>query len=1061
MNTNAREIAPFPRLLPLFSTSKRFAGRNAFRRFGTILTLGIVVGLCFFTGQPVARSQGDPALQGPTPPIQSEAIVGSPYGVARILFPIGQISSTETLRIIVSDDEGRVMFPAVDVQTTVPPEVQRPESRTPIVGGRQGIGNGALIRRIRSAIQNAKEQIDPPEVLRVQFLFRGTEPLTIYIAGDLSTQITIQPIKDSGQPVKDSGQPVEDLGLGNSKLDQGIDPARLSSQHSESFQVLLATWWDGYVQHAKKQIEQSDYPAIVEHYLTHMLAYRYGFALPDIAKSSAAAKKQKQSDPLPTLALVAGVEGLRAEVFQESLRKPGPNDLKLVPVPAPPQWVDVRSPETPLNQEIESIAKKVPPECYYLRFASFSNYLWFQQLSQTRGGDLAQMAVLRGFNYETNRRIEKLLNTKTTAVARMFGDSIIGDMAIIGQDLYLQEGPTLGVLFEAKNLALLKSSLTQERVAAAKQLQSEGGKLETIDIQGVPVSLLSTPDNQVRSFMVDRGQYVLLTTSIRLAERFIQVHEGQPSLGDSAAFRFARLMMPIEHRYDVFVYLSSEFFRNLVSPKYQIELRRRLKAIAAIEIAELASMTAQAETGTGNATPSIQELIDAGYLPETFQVRPDGSQTLAYGGSWHDSLRGKRGSFLPIGDIEITECSEEEAGNYRDQASFYATQWQQTDPLMVGVRRFAGEPSEKMERLTIEAYVAPLGQEKYGWLSQFLAPPVRTEIQLPPDDVVNCQVHLAGQSTARSYSPDHVMFAGLKDMVPPVPGETKGLLATLRTLQSLPAYLGGWPRPGYLDRLPLGLGGGPPDALGFSRLLVGLWRWQAGGFSVLSFDRSILENCAMYLKPVPADDVAQGRLNIRDLDKSKLSAWFNTYWFRRAAQTTRGNLMLLDSLTEQLKVEPSDSLRVAERLIDARLQCSLGGQYKLQSNNEYSKVPIWQTTAWPTKMMMMGSGPPAIGFDSTKCLPPSDYKAPWLEWFRGAQLHLTQLPERLIVVGTIDIEPLVITNAVAEGSSTNGTALPKMDMNLDLFNLPFKFFKGDKPKEDKKNTKPTETRKSF
>jgi hypothetical protein len=43
-------------------------------------------------------------------------------------------------------------------------------------------------------------------------------------------------------------------------------------------------------------------------------------------------------------------------------------------------------------------------------------------------------------------------------------------------------------------------------------------------------------------------------------------------------------------------------------------------------------------------------------------------------------------------------------------------------------------------------------------------------------------------------------------------------------------------------------------------------------------------------------------------------------------------------------------------------------------------------------------------------------------------------------------------------------ALPKMD--LDLFNLPFKFFQGDKPKTEKGNSKgndakPAETKKSF
>jgi hypothetical protein len=171
--------------------------------------------------------------------------------------------------------------------------------------------------------------------------------------------------------------------------------------------------------------------------------------------------------------------------------------------------------------------------------------------------------------------------------------------------------------------------------------------------------------------------------------------------------------------------------------------------------------------------------------------------------------------------------------------------------------------------------------------------------------------------------------------------------------------------------------------------------------------------------------------------------------------------MLLDSLTEQLKVEPSQSLQVAERLIDARLQCSLGGRYVLQSANSDSGVAVWQTTAWPANLQMMGDGQPTLGFDSTKCLPPPEYKATWLEWFRGAQLHLTQLPERLIVVGTVDIEPLTDVNTAGNGNSAEGTSLPKMDMNLDLFNLPFKFFKGDKPNGDKQNAKPTETRKSF
>jgi hypothetical protein len=178
--------------------------------------------------------------------------------------------------------------------------------------------------------------------------------------------------------------------------------------------------------------------------------------------------------------------------------------------------------------------------------------------------------------------------------------------------------------------------------------------------------------------------------------------------------------------------------------------------------------------------------------------------------------------------------------------------------------------------------------------------------------------------------------------------------------------------------------------------------------------------------------------------------------------------MLLDSLQEQLKVPADKALSTAERLLDAKLQCSLGGTYVLEDRPDHT-AKSWNTTAWPDKIVTV-PGPTGMprairGFDSTKSLPPEDYKAPWLEWFRGANFHLTQLPERLVVVGTIDIEPIPVKPTEASPTSdAANAALPKM--NMDLFSLPFQFFQGDKPKHDKpqesnKEKKAPETRKSF
>ena len=71
--------------------------------------------------------------------------------------------------------------------------------------------------------------------------------------------------------------------------------------------------------------------------------------------------------------------------------------------------------------------------------------------------------------------------------------------------------------------------------------------------------------------------------------------------------------------------------------------------------------------------------------------------------------------------------------------------------------------------------------------------------------------------------------------------------------------------------------------------------------------------------------------------------------------------------------------------------------------------------------------------------PPQQYSAPWLDWFRGGRVHLTQLPERVALVGTIDLElpPLVQSVVKGEGADDNDVAPP---MNFDLFQLPFKMF---------------------
>ena len=1002
--------------------------------------VGYLLLSCIFLAQPDLQAQDSREPRG-TAKNSGLAILQTeqgPYpgiGVGQVLIAAGQVASDATVRVVASEKNQRIFYPAIEIVSIDPEPQDKAALGEPNPSGERRIGDGSVMRRLRKAIERVREYIDPVEHVRIHFLFTGDAPLEIQLDGEVKQTIELVP--------------------------QRIDERKVDRATSSRWTLLLDQWWISYVEQAKRQVERSDYPTLVERYLVYSLANRFGFPIPELEPRKATILS-KPTDPTPTLELMVGSESLRDRLSNEQLTVSVADTSRRVAVPQPPRWKNHPIPDLPAGQSLESIpiepiAKVVPPECFYIRFGSFQNYLWFQKLSESRGGDIAQLAMMRGYNYESTQRVSRLLNTELTTISKLFGDAVISDMALVGYDLYMQDGPTMGVVFEAKNFGLLKTSFEQERSATLDKIEAQGGKLRDELIDGQNVSFLSAPDQSVRSFMVLAEPYLFVTSSRELARRFLEIQRSGDSLAQLPAFRFARLMMPIEHDYDVFAYFSSEFFQNLVSPRYQIELRRRMRAIAALENAELASIVAKNEQTRGlrgirsnksksEAIPpdwlpgdQIEYLIAQGYLPRWFQQRVDGSETIRFKDGWYDSLRGRRGSFMPISDVPLVDCTLEESAQYRETADFYTKDWQQTDPLMFGLRRYEHPEIPKAERVAIEAYIAPLGSDKYGWMSLLLGPPVDQQIQLPTDDVVSVQVHLRGNDISSRYTPNHIMFAGLKDIELPFPEETKGLFATLGLFKSLPVYVGAWPKPAVLDRLPLGLGGGLPDVTGYSRTLIGLWRWQMGGFSIISFHREILDACAMIVRVIPSDDVAQGRLRVGNISESRVAGWFNTLGFRQAAQATRGNLFLLDAIGQQLGLAPDQAKIVAERLLDAKLQCTLGGEYQL-------KEGLWESTGWPVDLPLApGAHPSTVGFDTLHTVPPKEYRTGWLEWFRGGALHLTQLPERLVVVGHLDMELLAIKSTANGESSEKAEGLPKL--NFDIYNLPFKMFNSDKPKK--------------
>ena len=92
-------------------------------------------------------------------------------------------------------------------------------------------------------------------------------------------------------------------------------------------------------------------------------------------------------------------------------------------------------------------------------------------------------------------------------------------------------------------------------------------------------------------------------------------------------------------------------------------------------------------------------------------------------------------------------------------------------------------------------------------------------------------------------------------------------------------------------------------------------------------------------------------------------------------------------LSQQLSVPRDRALAAAEELLDAKLICSLGGQYALTERP--SQPALWKSDKWPE---------PAAG-------PATDpYRAPLLDWFRGLDADLTMYQDRVVLHATLDMQ---------------------------------------------------------
>ena len=360
----------------------------------------------------------------------------------------------------------------------------------------------------------------------------------------------------------------------------------------------LRAWWRQYTAGPAFWEKRPDYPPLVENYLRAMLAKRLNLPLPGPPQSETWLDQFTKD-----LGLTMGTEGLRINYQREQFLGPAASREAVdQPLPSAIHTPEPETPAAPGDVRIEPIAQRVPSECLYVRFGSFSNFLWFQDTLAQWRGDLENLVASRGLDYDTSGHFQKQLAVETTTMARLLGGALVDDVAILGSDLFFREGGAYGLLFLARNSMLLGADFNRQR---QDRVRNNGCTESKIQIAGREVSYLSSPDGGTRSFYATDGDYHCITTSRWIVQRFLETGSGQKCLSRSKEFRYARSLMPLSRNDTVFAYLSSDFFANLVGPRYRIEGMRRMQAEADIELVQLALLAAAAEKSRATRSSSF------------------------------------------------------------------------------------------------------------------------------------------------------------------------------------------------------------------------------------------------------------------------------------------------------------------------------------------------------------------------------------------------------------------------------------------------------------------------
>lgn len=372
----------------------------------------------------------------------------------------------------------------------------------------------------------------------------------------------------------------------------------------------------------------------------------------------------------------------------------------------------------------EPLARATPAEFYFARVNGFARFLELLDWVSDWGEPAADLVDGHSEARGTLERYQDELGVEATGLARVFGPSVIQDVALVGSDPYVHEGSDVTLIFRLKDGAKAAFETGLAAALAARAARHEALERTSFEHEGVQVEVTQSRDRGIRRHRASVNGFELLSNSKAAIQRVLSTLGGHhPSLAGQPDFRYFTAR-DAELRADAFAFVGDEFVAAVTGPAQKIAEARRQLALSELSTPGYAALLAG--WLDGKAPASTKALQAAKWLAPSDLRHADGAPIRFEPGRGASSSHGSPARLEPLIDAPpIARVTAAEQRAYEGFARGYESLWsERIDPIGLSLELSqkanknqaagaAGGPSRSLRTLSADLRVLPLLRREY------------------------------------------------------------------------------------------------------------------------------------------------------------------------------------------------------------------------------------------------------------------------------------------------------------------------------------------------------------